>query len=349
MSIQVILARNGLFSKKISQPTNTEARSSVGLLVAFLAAKKESERIMTQASMSLFEPLREGWDWMVRMLFRPFNLGKWMVVGFAAWLAGLAGGGGNSGTHWSSDEGRVEVAETAQQGWAWLTSHGVVAGLIIVGLVVVLALIIFVLWVSSRGKFIFLDNVMHDRAAIVEPWQRLQKLGDSLFAFRLIVVLLFFPLALAFVGLSIWLAAGSGGWAHQGGAAVVIGLVVSACVGAVLTITTLYAVFFLDAFVVPLMYRFDLGVMDAWRRFLGLLQSRPGWFLLSGLFVFALWILAFAIIVVTGLMTCCLGFLLLAIPYLGTVLLLPLIVTYRAFTVSFLAQVEPELRLGTLG
>jgi hypothetical protein len=33
------------------------------------------------------------------------------------------------------------------------------------------------------------------------------------------------------------------------------------------------------------------------------------------------------------------------LPYVGTVVLLPLIVFYRAFTLSFLAQLEPELAL----
>jgi hypothetical protein len=301
---------------------------------------------MAEAQMSLLDPLLQGWRWMVRMLFKPFSLGKWLVVGFAAWLAGLLDGGNNAGLNWSSDDGGRELVGAAGHGWDWLASHEAAAGMIFAAVLTVLALIVIALWVSSRAKFIFLDNVVRNQAAIVEPWHRLRAAGNSLFVFRLVVILVCVPLALGVVGLCVWLAAGPGGWAHLEGAALIAGVVGTALLGFGLVVAILYAVFFLDAFVVPLMYRFDLGVVDAWRRFLALLGRRPGWFLLSGLFVFALLMLAVSAIVVTGFMTCCLGFFLLALPYIGTVILLPLIVTYRAFTVAFLAQLEPELRLG---
>ena len=172
-----------------------------------------------------------------------------------------------------------------------------------------------------------------------------RKLGNSLFKFRLIVGLLCVPLALGIVGLFAWLAFGPNGWVHLEGAAAVAGIAGTAVLCFVFVVIALYVVFFLDAFVVPLMFRHDLGVMDAWRRFGALFGAHTGSFVLCGLFVFVLCMVAFAAIAVTGFMTCCLGFLLLALPYVGTVLLLPIIVTYRAFTVAFLAQIEPELAL----
>lgn len=301
---------------------------------------------MNDPQIALFAPLQAGWSWMVRVLFRPFELRKWFVLGFSAWLAGLAswgGGGGGSGV--TDDGGGRELVHSAQEGWDWLSSHGLIVGLLAVGCLVVLALIVLALWVSSRAKFIFLDNVVHDRARIVEPWKKFQRPGDSLFLFRLVVVLLAVPLSLATLGLGIWLAAGPGGWAHMEGLGTIVGAVTSALVGLILLVATLYTFFFLDAFVVPLMYRFELGVLDGWRRFLSLLQVHGLWFLACGLFVFGLGFVALVAIITTGLMTCCLGFVLLALPYIGTVVLLPLIVTYRAFTVAFLAQFEPELRL----
>jgi hypothetical protein len=44
-----------------------------------------------------------------------------------------------------------------------------------------------------------------------------------------------------------------------------------------------------------------------------------------------------------GFMTCCLGFVLLITPYLSNVLLLPVTVFYRSFTVEFLAQFDADL------
>ncbi len=296
-------------------------------------------------NLSLIAPLQRGWDHMVQMLFRPFDLGKWFVVGFAAWLAGL-GGGSKGGSSWSTDS-EVDPVASAQQGWEWLAAHGVVALLIALAVVAILVLAVLVLWVSSRGKLIFLDNVVHNRSGIVEPWKRFRRLGNSLFAFRIAVFLICFPLFLGALGSVGWLAFRPGGWAHTGGPVPWIGLLITMAVALPAFIALLYVRFFLDAFVVPLMHRYDLTVLDAWRRFLISFRRRPGWFLLSGLFVFLLFLIAGVLIITTGLMTCCLGFMLLVVPYIGTVVLLPLIVTYRAFTVEFLAQLEPELRLTT--
>lgn len=302
---------------------------------------------MAETQMSLTRPLADAWSWMVGMLFRPFDFTKWLVVGFAAWLASLAdgGGGGNVGGNWDTDGGE-ELVAGAHGAWDWLMAHELVAGLIFAGVLLLLALIVLVLWISSRGKFVFLDNVARNEAAIVEPWKRYRRQGNSLFLFRLIVLVLCLPLALGVVGLFAWLTFGPDGWAHLQGAAMIAGIAATVLLGFVVVVATLYAVFFLDAFVVPLMYRFDLGVMAAWRRFLGHFSDRPGWFVLVGLFVFVLMLAAGAAIFVTGCLTCCLGFLLLMLPYVSTVILLPLHVVYRAFTLSFLAQLEPDLALG---
>jgi len=303
---------------------------------------------MADVRMSYSEPLAEGWRWMVEMLFRPFNIGKWLVIAFAAWLAGLAGGGGGGGGNargsWDIDN-PDEMGGVIRHGWNWLMSDEAMAGMIFAAVLTVIAIVLIVLWVSSRGKFIFLDNVVHNRAAIAEPWRRYKKIGNSLFLFRLIAGLLCLPLALGVVGLFAWLAFGPDGWVHLGGAASAAGIVGTATLAFVVGVAALYVVFFLDAFVVPLMFHYDLGVMDAWRRFGLLFAANKGSFLLCGLFVFVLCVLAAIAVMVTGVMTCCLGFMLLVLPYVGTAVLLPLIVTYRAFTVAFLAQLDPELAL----
>ena len=300
---------------------------------------------MNEVKMSLLGPLEQGWDRMVQMLFRPFDLGRWLVIGFAAWLAGLAGGGSNSGLSWTAENDRPNVVQTAHQSWDWLLSRGIAAGLIVLGILVVLTIIVMVLWISSRGKFIFLDNVVHKRAAIVEPWKRLSSLGNSLFAFRLLVVFLLFPLALGLLFFCFLKVYELGGWHQLEGLPLVVGVATAAGFGFFLLMTTLYAAFFLEAFVVPLMHRFHLGVIAAWMKFLNLFSLRPGWFFLCGLFVFGLYAVTAVAVLFAGLMTCCFGFLLLALPYIGTVVALPLLITYRAFTVQFLAQLEPALRL----
>lgn len=319
---------------------------------------------------SFVDELTRAWNRMGDMLFRPFDAGKWVVLGFSAWLASLlsGGSGGGSGTRLSGDSvferpgglggDGASASEAAAQGWAqlealwrqawgWLASHPwILVGIITFGVFLVV-LWVSLTWISSRAKFIFLDNVVEDRAWIREPWSRLGSLGDSLFVFRLGFGLLNFLIALAFVA-----GIGALAWsmiAHGDSIEVSVSVwitIVAACLvmfGFFLAVLAIHYV--LEGFVVPIMYRTGLTVMPAWRRFLDLFREHGGTLLLSGLFSLFLHVIALSAIVVFGGLTCCVGFVLLAIPYVGTLLLLPLIVTYRLFTVELLGDLDPDLRL----
>lgn len=50
-------------------------------------------------------------------------------------------------------------------------------------------------------------------------------------------------------------------------------------------------------------------------------------------------------VIVLGLATCCIGFLFLIIPYIGSVIMLPVSVTFRAFSVEFLEQFGGEYKI----
>ena len=43
------------------------------------------------------EPFARAWNRMKDLLFRPFDLGRWLAIGFTAWLATLTEGGGGGG------------------------------------------------------------------------------------------------------------------------------------------------------------------------------------------------------------------------------------------------------------
>src|SRR2546423_10359538 len=50
----------------------------------------------SSSSIEIFKPFGEAFELMKKTLFQPFDLKKWLVIGFAAWLASLGGGGGRS-------------------------------------------------------------------------------------------------------------------------------------------------------------------------------------------------------------------------------------------------------------
>ena len=73
--------------------------------------------------------------------------------------------------------------------------------------VVAIVLIIILMWLRARGKFMFLDGVANDRAAVVEPWKRLAPQANSYFRFFLLLALLAIVALVAIGGVAYLLAA----------------------------------------------------------------------------------------------------------------------------------------------
>lgn len=287
-----------------------------------------------------FAPLGRAFERMKHILWRPFDLATWLVLGFAAWLAGLADSAGGGG--WkllSNDEGLPRDLHLPEL-WSDFLPSMILLPAIILIVMAVATIMVLVLWLSSRAKLIFLDNVVQGRAAIVEPWHRLRDLGNSLFLWRLafvvacglvvLVLLVLFFAPAASLSLSDALEALSY-------AAMAVGVMVLVVFG----VFAGYIALFLEAFVIPLMYKYELKATEAWGAFLPWLKARPAPFLLYGLLVFALGIGFVVLFAVACVLTCCI----LALPYVGTVILLPVWVTYRLFSVEFLAQFDPGLDL----
>ncbi len=292
------------------------------------------------------EPLNRALADTRRILFRPFDLGKWLVIAFSAWLAGLASGGsGTGGPRWHGKGDRLpDIGYGVRQAWGWVHEHVLRSPLILVVVLVVIGAILLLIWISSRAKFVFLDNVVRDRGTFVEPWKRLARLGDSLFAWRLgfFAVAVAAMIAVAAVALAI---AGGLPRHHELGGRGFAGIAFLLVAGVSVALVIAYVNLFLESFVIPVMYRDGITATAAWRRFGPLFDANSGAFILYGLFVLLLWIAVAGAVLLAGLFTCCVGFLVLALPYVGTVVLLPVLVAYRAYSLEFLAQLAPGYAL----
>jgi hypothetical protein len=130
-----------------------------------------------------------------------------------------------------------------------------------------IAVWVVLLWLSSRGSFMFLDNVVHNRAEVKEPWRRFKALGDSLFLWRFVFSLICF---LVFGGLAALAVLVCLPMIGSGSAAAVSipALIVLGCTILMLGVLTAFVDFFLMHCVVPVMYKHDIKVTKAWRRFL---------------------------------------------------------------------------------
>jgi hypothetical protein len=293
-------------------------------------------------TIQFMEPLNLAWGRMKTALFRPFDLHKWFVVGFNAFLVALMEGhNGGGGGRFSKGGNFGEFIHFPRQAWLWLQGHPFWAVAILFGVVVAVAVLVVLTWVSSRGVFMFLDNVARDRAEIAKPWREYQKEGNSLFVWRLLFGLVTFAVIGAILVLFfIWGAAiYDRGWGPGAPILLLVGLGL-AVLAVVLVLS--YVVLFLKDFVAALMYKHRISCVQAWRMFLDVFKKAPVHFIGYGLLVFVLMIMFVIAVIIAALGTCCIGFIFLAIPYISTVVTLPVWYTYRAFSLEFLAQFGPE-------
>jgi hypothetical protein len=283
-------------------------------------------------------------------LFQPFDLGRWFVLGFTAWLAELAGGYSGG----ASEKFRVteDLDGDTFGDWAFTATDRIkdffenpwvflLAGMLLAGALMIWVLI---LWISSRGRFMFLDNLVHRRTEVKAPWSGFAAQGDSLFlwqvAYSLIVLivmgflvvgslLMFFPVMALEPPLAATLPL-----------AILMGTLAF-----ILVVAMVYIEFFLTQFVVPIMYRERIPATAAWKLFGSLFRAHPGEFFLFGLIYFGVMLCGWFLYLAGGLLTCCLGLVLLALPYLGTVLTLPMLTLGRYFSLDFLGQFGDQYRL----
>ena len=285
-----------------------------------------------EPKIEIFGPFGEAWDWMKKILFQPFDFSKWLVIGFAAFLANFSSNGNYSFNPNIGDKGDFSFRSMSTSSNEWMQSCAV--PLLIGVAILVLAIIVVLLWIGSRGRFILTDCIVRNRGAIAEPWREYSREGNSFFLFSLIVGLVVLAIiAIAFVPVLLPFLQG---WTE--GAA----FVASLTVGIVLVVAVIFLITaawsLISQLMVPVMYRQRCRALVAFRQIVGLITTRPGPLLLYLLFFF---VLALAAVMVTCLslpFTCCIA----AIPYVGTVILLPVYVVLAAFPLFFLRQFGTE-------
>ncbi len=285
-------------------------------------------------------PLSAGYRRMKKALFQPFNITKWFRIGFTAWLAGLTDCSNNGGGSGSNNGGGADWSEFfnfPQTAWNWLLDNPLWANLIIVGLVLLFIIITVVTWVSSRGKFMFLHNVVNEKDDISEPWHEYRKEGNSLFIFQFLWGWFSFAVFIAFM-IYCFIAGRELYFDHAPKIVIFWSVAQMILLLIAYIIVFGYISLFLKDFVVPIMYKYRVGIVKGWGKFLALFARYFFNFILYGLFIFILGIGVAIGVIVLALITCCIGLLLIAIPYIGAVILLPVSYTFRAFSIEYLAQ-----------
>lgn len=290
-------------------------------------------------SISYSHPLALGWQRMKKALFKPFDISKWFRIGFTAWLAGLTDcNGGGNGSY--NNKGKADLDDFfnfPQIAHEWLLDNPLWFNLIILGVVLLFIVVTILVWVSSRGKFMFLHNVALDKADISKPWHEYRKEGNSLFLWEFFFGWFAFAVFMLFLAYC-FVTAKNLYYGDYPDIAIFwsVATMILMLIGYIIIFG--YITLFLKDFVVPLMYKHRIGVLKGWTTFLGLFVRHFFTFILYGLFIFVLGIGVAICVIFFALLTCCIGLLLLAIPFIGAVILLPVSYTFRAFSIEFLAQ-----------
>src|SRR5262245_49751303 len=283
------------------------------------------------SKIEIFKPLGEAFELMKKILFQPFDLKKWLVIGFAAWLANLGAGGGGGGNFNYPDNQR-EGAHKLNEALGQIPQPILITGISVLVCLVLLLIVLFA-WLRARGRFVLVDCIVRNRAAIVEPWKELRAEGNSFFLFSLLVVLVLIAV-IVIAGLALILPFIPWGDQAQPGLAFWIGLslfvFVAACLAFVWALTS--------QLMVPIMYRQRCRARLAFAQAVELVRSHPGPILLYVLFLLLLAVAVFMLSCAATCATCCIA----AIPYVGTVILLPIPVTLGAFSLLFLRQFGPD-------
>ena len=300
-------------------------------------------------SIHYIEPLSRAISRTKQALFNPMDPRKWFVIGFSAFLAALtdvqvSGGVPNTGIRKTSDFDLESVLYFPQRAWEWLGNHPGWAMLIAFALFLFSILMVVITWLSARGKFMFLDNVVRGQARIVAPWYEYKKEGNSFFWWNLFWVVIFSAIVIAYVLYCfVYLQAvyeGSGN-----GRALILPVVFAGLGFFAISLFSAFIFILLRDFVIQIMYRDRISGWEAIQKFLPLFFSQFLHFVGYGIFRLLVSLLIVVGILICGCITCCIGFLILAIPYINAVVLLPVSYAMRAFAVEFLEQFGPEYQV----
>ena len=283
----------------------------------------------TEPKIEIFRPFGEAFELTKKILFQPFDLKKWLVIGFAAWLASLGAGGGGNFNYPSKRDEVQKVNDAISQ-----IPHPILVGAIVLLVVLVLVLIVLCAWLRARGGFMFVDCIVKNRGAVAEPWREFRREGNSYFLFSLLVGfgllpfagLLSLPLVLPAIKDDNFLRTHSV-------------YLISAIAGWILVMILLILAWALvTSFMVPIMYRQRCRAPKAFGIVFRLIAAYPGEILLYCLFLIVLALATAIVACVATCATCCVA----AIPYIGTVILLPVFVLLRSFSLLFLRQFGPD-------
>ncbi|MDY5695551.1 MAG: hypothetical protein SPK75_04150 [Victivallales bacterium] len=288
---------------------------------------------------SIGEGFTAAWRKMKERLW-PFNWSTWLVLSLGFWLAQLGEGGASLSMPFNPGDGGDVAGRLTTGVQSAADAIGTTVAmflLILLSVVFLFSLVIglILLWVRSRARFVTLDMMLRgvEADSFGARWTRFARQGNSYFLTQILlfVFLLFLGFAfVAFMGFAAAMSLGENRGAFSAGLLIGAGIVF----GFFCILAWIYLHLYQDYGAV-LMYRSGCSGSEAIQALNRALFSKPGVFVryLLGLFVIVM--LVSLAVGVFSCLTCCMGAMLLAIPFVGTIVLLPTFVFRWQFMLEF--------------
>ncbi|MDZ4788765.1 MAG: hypothetical protein SH807_07490 [Blastochloris sp.] len=281
------------------------------------------------------KPFKHAYAHTSKVLFQPFEFTKWLTLGFTAWLAsflgGAGGGGGNSFSNLGGNhhDGGTNLLEK-------LVSMGLPFWLLILALIALLIGFITFIFIAlgCRGQFIFLHNVLNNKAEVKKPWKEYSRQANELtlwhFFLSIIPMLMIFIL-MGFALAYFWPFIISKTFPTL---AVYLPWILALVGFGLLIIPLSLFLFFLHDFGVPIMAKHRCSMLQTVKHLGHLLRTRFLDCIIYLLIRFGMGVIFVIGTILIGCLTCCIGFL----PYISTVLTLPYHVFRQSYALNCLAQ-----------
>ena len=289
-----------------------------------------------------------SWEKMKEILFRPFDWGTWLVLTLAFWLAGLGEGGFNlSFRNLPTDRESMGVLlQPIQTAAAQLNLTTGIFILLIAAILFFFAVTIglLLLWVRCRARFVVLDMLLRGARAesFGNRWKLFQKQGNSFFFTQILLTVLMVFCGICcgggiFFALTLFLEK-----PENGGIDLVTGCLFAALIVILALLSIGFAIYLLlfQEYGALRMYRTGGPGGEALRELNRKLMERPWTFVryLIGLLIY--FVLVTLLIVLFSCLTCCIGGILLAVPFLSTMILLPLLYVRWQYSLEFFDNPE---------
>lgn len=307
---------------------------------------------------NLFDALSQAYRKMKVMLFSPFSLLLWATLAFPAFLAELGSGGGFAFNFIQPSAGKTDFAARFPDQIPVL--FAVMVPVIIVCAIFVVGMTLLLYWLSSRGRFMFLDMLIRGVEAdrISARWSRFKRPANSFYKIKLCFFLLYtvcavvgiltmLPLLVPMINSLAQKDVIQAAWLNydavsQDMRSLYLGIMIffpTVCFLATL-FTSIVEVLFND-YGALLMYCEGISGGNALMRVLYTIKEQPLLCIKYICGVILIYLMASVAILAFLIVTCCcIGYLLLAIPFISTVVRMPIIYTRWQFILEYFGRSE---------